>query len=152
MAIDEKKNAFIQFSEFLKTNKLRKTPERFAILEWIFSNAGLFSAEDLHLALKDSFRVSLATVYNSLELLIQNNLIFKHQVDGLHALYERTSKGAAHYYRVCTVCGEVKAFTDVKIKRAIQNKTFNAFLSNSHALYLHGICKSCSTKDKAKKQ
>ena len=64
------------FTEYLKKNKHRKTPERYAILERIYLHDGHFSAELLFSSMKDDYRVSLATVYNTLDLLIDSQLNF----------------------------------------------------------------------------
>ena len=67
------------FTQFLVERKHRKTPERYAILEHIFSHEGHFNAELLYNAMQKEYRVSLATVYNTLELLLECRLIVKHQ-------------------------------------------------------------------------
>ena len=58
------------FTKYLAEKKHRRTPERFAILERIYSYDGHFNAEILYKAMKEEYRVSLATVYNTLELLL----------------------------------------------------------------------------------
>jgi Fur family ferric uptake transcriptional regulator len=68
------------FSAYLEHHKQRKTPERFSILEEIYSNHTHFDAEELYLQMKkNQYNVSRATVYNTLELLVNCDLVTKHQ-------------------------------------------------------------------------
>ena len=56
------------FSEYLKENKCRRTPERFAVLDAIYSMNGSFEIKELmdHLEEEKKFRVSRATIYNTI--------------------------------------------------------------------------------------
>ena len=137
-----------RFTEFLEAKKLRKTPERFKILEAIYSQSTFFAAEKIREFLQKDFRVSLATIYNTLELLLQCNLIIRHTFDLRVVRYEKTPFGSSHYYRICMQCGSYKEFTDLKLKKRISFKEFSAFKTMHHSLYFYGICKKCEQKNK----
>ena len=59
-------------TEYLQKNGHRKTPERYAILDTIYSIKGHFDVDELYsyMAEKEKFRVSRATLYNTIILLI----------------------------------------------------------------------------------
>ena len=68
------------FTEYLQQRKLRKTPERFAILREIYSTNGHFDIDTLYNLMKeDKYLVSRATLYNTIELLLDCRLVIKHQ-------------------------------------------------------------------------
>ena len=137
------------FTEFLKKNKQRKTPERYAILERIYKHNGHFNAEWLYKEMqKDEYPVSLATVYNTLELLLNSNLIIKHQFGQQEAQYEKAFDDKVHHHLVCTDCGKVKEFSDKLVRNTIQNKRFTYFQVSNYSLYVYGICNKCKQKKK----
>ncbi len=138
------------FTEFLKSKQHRKTPERFAILERIYSYTGHFNADILYNSMKENYRVSLATIYNTLDLLVEAKLIIKHQLGGQFAQYEKTFGNNTHHHLICTNCGKVKEFADKQIRVAIQSKQFVNFEMSHYSLYLFGYCGKCKEDQKLK--
>lgn len=128
---------------YLVEKKHRKTPERYAILKEIYEHDGHFHAEMLFNRMQNKYRVSLATIYNTLELLLDCNLIIKHQFGEQVAQYEKTFGAGIHHHLVCTNCGKVKEFSDKNIRTAIQSKKFANFEPTHYSLYIYGICKKC---------
>lgn len=137
------------FSAFLEKNGYRKTPERFSILREIYNTPGHFDVEFLFEKLKDKYRVSRATIYNSLELMRQCKLVAKLQLGGKSAQYEKAFKYSQHDHVVCMGCGKMYEFCDPRIqeiKTSIE-KIFNLTITH-HALTFYALCHEKCQKNK----
>ena len=104
---------------YLEMNNHRKTTERFAILDAVYDMQGHFSLEELSAKmLKDSFRVSRATLYNTMRLFIELRLVVRHRFIG-QTKYEVCYNNDDHIHQICTVCGTVTEIDSEPITAAI---------------------------------
>ena len=131
---------------YLETNQHRKTPERYAILDAVYSMKGHFSLEELgELLEREHFRVSRATLYNTMHLFIELRLVVRHSlVDGTK--YEASLNNDNHVHQVCTVCGKVTEIQAPLVTEAINETKLQRFRWDAFALYIYGVCSTCQAK------
>jgi Fur family ferric uptake transcriptional regulator len=104
------------FKLFLKNGKNRITSERFEVLDAVIEYQGHFGADDLYIQMKNrKSSVSRATVYNTLELLVQCSLVSKRNFGDNMMRYESNLKKQKHDHLICVDCGRIVEFTNPKI-------------------------------------
>lgn len=148
-----KTTARVALSQYIQSKNLRRTPERYAILDKVFDIAEHFSIEMLYSALEqDGFHVSKATLYNSIQLFVDCGLLRKHQFDGKSAQYERVTGVGNHHHLICTQCGKIKEVKDAALVNMLNSRRYPTFHTAYFALYVYGICSRCQRTNKKNKK
>ena len=134
-----------KFTDYLTANKCRKTPERYAILDLIYTESQHFDMDTLYKAMNErNFRVSRATLYNTMQLLLDCNLVLKHQFGQNLSTYERAYNNDFHHHLICSNCNNVQEYKDSELKTIIRSKKIKGFTPEHYSLYIYGLCSKCS--------
>ena len=140
-----------RFADYIKERGLRKTPERVAILDALYATSDHVDADTLYARLlEDGTQVSRATVYNTLDLLIECDLVVRHQFGQQQAKYERAFAYWQHDHLICVDCGEILEFCDPRLQE-IQETVADiyGFEVARHALTVYGHCRRQACPNKA---
>ncbi len=142
-----------KLAQFLESRNMRKTSERFTILEKIYSSSAHVDVVALHNAmLADGYRVSLATVYNTLNLLIEAGLVRRITLGDGVARYERITATNNHHHLICTRCGKVKEMKAVEVVGDLLSRKPRSFEPAYYTLYIYGLCSRCAKAERGTKK
>lgn len=137
-----------RFGDFLQSHGLKLTNERASLLREIFSTHYHFEADELLFKLKEKqVKISRATVYRTLELLVKSGMVRRVHLGEDHYHYEYVSQNSHHDHLVCTTCGDVIEFHD-PVLEARQQEICDGqrFTPTYHNLQILGVCDSCRSR------
>jgi Fur family transcriptional regulator, ferric uptake regulator len=136
------------FTGFLRSRGLRVTSERRELFAEIFRQHRHLDADQLLAALRErGGKISRATVYRNLELLVESGLVQRQRLGRRRHVYEHLHQGKTHDHLICTGCGRVVEFVSRAIA-AMQGEICRAhgFDPGVHALQIQGLCNRCSAE------
>lgn len=137
-------------TQYLREKKLRTTRERFLLLEQIMHTNGHFDADQLFASLAGKgLKASRATVYNTLDLLVDCGLISRYRFGENHSRYEKAFGRPRHDHLICLDCGDIIEFVSEKLDR-IQRDVCDEknFKQRNSTLQIFGTCGRCQSKKK----
>ncbi|HSP15443.1 MAG TPA: transcriptional repressor [Thermoanaerobaculia bacterium] len=137
-----------RFSAFLQQQGLKLTGERAALVREIFSIHYHFEADELLFKMKEkNVKISRATVYRTLELLVKSGMVRRVHLGEDHYHYEHVTGNSHHDHLICTTCGAVIEFNDPDLERR-QHEICERkrFTPTFHNLQILGVCDSCKRK------
>lgn len=135
---------------YLRERHMRRTPERFAVLDEVVALKGFFSSDQIGSLLADQqFHVSRQTIYSTLELLVQCGLLRRHRFTDGAASYELVGEAAApRYHLVCLRCGKVKELKASDSLPPLASRRFAGFTPEYYELMIYGVCSTCTRRAK----
>ena len=141
----EEKKLMDNFKTVLRKEGLKITPQRISVLKEIIKNKGHRESEEIYLAIKSSkTHVSRATVYRTLDILVQNNFVRKMNLGDGRARYESKINSLHHDHLICEICHKIIEFVHQDIEM-LQDEIANKyqFSLTRHVHQLFGICREC---------
>ena len=137
-----------KFQRYLEQQGLKLTSERTALLREIFSTHYPFEADELLFKMKQkNVKISRATVYRTLELLVKSGLVRRVHLGEDHYHYEHVSGDSHHDHLICTICGGVIEFHDEALeRRQLEICEKKKFTPTFHNLQILGVCDPCRRK------
>jgi len=137
--------------QILNEQQYKLTPQRKVILKALLNHSNdHLSAEELYEIVKrQNPDIGLATVYRTLDLLAELDILQKMNFGDGRSRYEFNTQDIHHHHHlICTSCGKVTEFDDdllESLESMIQRRT--GFDINDHDLKFYGVCKDCSGQD-----
>jgi Fur family transcriptional regulator, peroxide stress response regulator len=129
--------------------KFRKTPQRLAIRKFLDGNLFHPSAEDIHDALRDQFpTLSLATVYNTLDALLERGEIVEVSGDAARKRFDPVV--SRHHHLICIRCGKIVDIPE-KFSPVLKDKEKRGFQVIRSQVDFHGLCPECQSRNQARK-
>ncbi len=138
-----------KFKDTLHTNGMKCTPARLLIFKEVYSSSAHFDADEIYFRMRQEKKsVSRATVYRTLDLLVENGFVSKVNVGASQVHFENTLAQEHHEHLVCTQCGKVIEFRNDMIEKEQDKicKKFN-FFPTKHNLIIFGLCDSCQQRN-----
>ncbi|MCS6984072.1 MAG: transcriptional repressor [Leptospiraceae bacterium] len=131
----------------------KSTPQRDEIARWVFQTHDHFTVEDiLEDFRKDGKKISQATCYRVIQMLLQLNLLIEHDFGRGVRFYEHTPGHPHHDHIICNECGQIFEFQSEELenlKESICQK--NGFSMTRHNLSIYANCNRCTPEEKAEK-
>lgn len=132
-----------KFRQYLTDHKLRKTPERFAILDKAMTLPGHFGVDVLYDSMeKSGYHVSRATIYSTLELLVDCALLNRHIFGSRKTFYEVAL--GSHFHLVCTACGKIREIEEEQLEH-ISGMDLHGFKPTYCSTTVYGVCGDCNS-------
>lgn len=131
-----------KFRQYLVEHQLRKTPERFALLDKAITLPGHFGVDMLYDNMEASgYHVSRATIYSTLELLVDCGLLNRHIFGSRKTFYEVAL--GSHFHLVCNACGKIREIEEEQLSH-IAAMDLDGFSPTYCSTTVYGLCKECS--------
>lgn len=133
------------FRKYLERRGLKLTAERLAVFDELFARHEHLEADELLVRLRARHKkISRATIYRTLDLLVDSGIVGRVRIREEGYRYERMRAGDHHDHLICNECGRVVEFREPRIE-SLQDEICqrHGFVLLSHSHQLRGVCRQC---------
>ncbi|MFZ4453410.1 peroxide-responsive transcriptional repressor PerR [Salibacterium aidingense] len=127
----------------LKNTKVRMTPQRHAILEYLYETMNHPTADDIYKALENKFpNMSVATVYNNLRVFKNVGIVKELTYGDSSSRFDCVTTD--HYHVICSDCGKMVDFHYPgldEVETLAEHVT--GFQVHDHRMEIYGVCEDC---------
>jgi Fur family transcriptional regulator, ferric uptake regulator len=138
------------FRKYLERRGLKLTAERLAVFDELFARHEHLEADELLVRLRARHKkISRATIYRTLDLLVDSGIVGRVRIREEGYRYERMRAGDHHDHLICNECGRVIEFREPRIE-SLQDEICEryGFVLLSHSHQLRGVCRQCRPRVK----
>ena len=133
-----------RFRQYLVANEHRQTRERYAILRAAYDIEGTFAIDDLNQVLQQhKFHVSVGTLYQTIQLLVQANLLIRHPFSSGASVYERIADDKPRSYQICGNCHLITRIKSKELAASLDTYRPRTFAVSHRIVYVYGTCGKC---------
>ena len=140
-----------RFARYLRDRRLPVTRQRLRVADVIFRSSDHPSAELIARELeREGVGVGTATVYRTLDLLVESGLVREHDFGEGFRRFETNTSQSQHEHLICGRCGQVVEFVNRHLERMMDMiADEHAFLHRRHRVEIFGLCADCRGRDAA---
>jgi Fur family peroxide stress response transcriptional regulator len=131
-----------ELDQAFETAPLRRTPQRYAVLQFLVRRPVHATAEEIFRAVNRSDpRASRATVYNSLRSLAKAGLVREVSSEGKAARYDANLH--PHHHFICEKCGWVEDIAWFELPPSVGKAVMASHEVRNYEIVFRGTCDSC---------
>jgi Fur family ferric uptake transcriptional regulator len=140
-----------RFRQYLREHHQPITKQRDLVAQIVFLAEDHLSVEGIRRELKQrSERVGMATVYRTLDLLVESGLVRTHEFGEGFRRYEAMAGQSDHEHLICEQCGRVVEFANERLERMLPVLADeHGFQHRRHKVEIYGVCRTCRQRELA---
>jgi Fur family ferric uptake transcriptional regulator len=138
-----------RFRRYLRDHHQPVTRQRDLVAQVVFLSEEHLSVDGIIRLLKEQGEaVGTATVYRTLEVLVESGLVRAHDFGEGFKRYEPLSAQTHHEHLICERCGSVVEFQNERVERMLPIiADEHAFQHSRHRVEIYGVCRDCLRRE-----